>query len=125
MLVELYETNNIATLQLVKSLLKINDIDHEIMNENTLQIGSLEAMGIQGAIVKVDANSYERAKELMIENKFMSSKAAIEEESAFVKWVNENFDFAFLKGQPFYIKLLIIVAVLLIILGAIIFLLVS
>lgn len=119
MLVEIYETNSIGQLQLVKSLLKINNIDFEVYNEQILQTGSLESMGIQGAYVKVASTDLEKAKQLMVENE-LYSYANDEEESAFVKWIDENLDFAFFKGKPPYIKMLLFVGFILFFLGMVV-----
>ncbi len=124
MVVELYETNNIGKLQLVKSLLRINEIEHEVFNEKILQTGSLEAMGIQGAIVKVDSQDYNLAKELLIENELMfpSKEEGIPES---MKWLDEKLDISFLKGKPAYVKLLVLAGCILFLLGALVFSLIA
>lgn len=119
MLKEIYETNNIGTLEIVKSLLRINEIEFQIKNEMILQTGSLEALGIQGAIVSVDQNHYSKTKELLIENGLLSDSEPIDDELISMKWLDKNFDFLFFKGQPVFIKLLLLVGIICLLIGSI------
>ena len=118
MMIQIYETNNIGKLQLVKSLLRTNDIDFEVYNEQILQTGSIESMGMQGAYVKVISEDYERAKKLMSDNELYTYIDKDSEGSPFIDWLDKNLDILFLKGKPAYLKLLTFVGFILILLGA-------
>ncbi len=119
MLIDLYETNNIGELQLAKSLLRINEIEFDVQNEYILQTGSIEAMGIQGAVLKVHKGDYQKALDLLKENKLVLEGTTQEQESPFITWLDSNVNFSFFKGRPVYIKLLLLVGLLCLIIGSI------
>jgi hypothetical protein len=121
---DVYETNNIGTLEIAKSLLRINDIEFQVKNELTLQTGSLEALGIQGAIISVDDRNFSKSKELLIENDLLIEAEEKDDQLDSMKWLDKNFNFSFLKDKPVILKLLFLVALLCLLLGGLAYVLI-
>ncbi|MEM0994027.1 MAG: hypothetical protein AAGI49_13395 [Bacteroidota bacterium] len=83
--IEIYESFNIAELQLIKHALKNEGIDFKVQNETLLQLGNVEAMGYRGAGIKVDVLHATRARQILSQSGFSASKATEEETFLFIQ----------------------------------------
>lgn len=64
--IEIYQTLDVAELQIIKSALQHNNIDFTIYDENTLYSSNVYGMGLSGARIMIDKNKHAEAIELLI-----------------------------------------------------------
>ncbi|MEM9887255.1 MAG: hypothetical protein AAF849_15285 [Bacteroidota bacterium] len=83
--IEIYESFNIAELQLIKHALEKEQIDFKVQNETLLQLGNVEAMGFRGAGVKVEVLDAGKAKQVLIDLGFNTNASDAEEEFELMK----------------------------------------
>ncbi len=88
--IRLYETTDLAELEMIKSTLRREEIDYKVLFEHTLLAGSLAAMGNHGAIFEVRDVDQARALELLRSLDVIVDMSALEEPSDFVRWVDDT-----------------------------------
>ncbi len=65
--IEIYQTLDIAELEIIKSTLNHHEIEFTVYDENTLYSSNVYAMGLSGARIMVDKNMHTEAMGILID----------------------------------------------------------
>jgi len=78
--IDIYESFNVAELQLIKHALASGDIEFKVFNEILLQAGNAEAMGYSGARIQVHILQVADANRILRELGFKGDASTKEED---------------------------------------------
>lgn len=83
--IDIYESFNVAELQLIKHALASEDIEFKVFNETLLQAANAEAMGYSGARIQVHIMQVAEANRILREHGFKSASGQEEEQFLFMQ----------------------------------------
>ncbi|MEM6700689.1 MAG: DUF2007 domain-containing protein [Bacteroidota bacterium] len=83
--IDIYESFNVAELQLIKHALKSENIEFKVFNETLLQAANAEAMGYSGARIQVHVMQVAEANRILREHGFKGTSSEGEEQFVFMR----------------------------------------
>ena len=87
--IDIYESFNVAELQLIKHALTNENIEFKVFNETLLQAGNAEAMGYSGARIQVHIMQVAEANRILREHGFKSASSQEDEQFGFMRQFTE------------------------------------
>lgn len=109
---ELYDTNDLTSLEIAKSALSLAGFDFHVDGEKSLYTGNVELMGGSGATVWVAEEDYIEARRVLLENELITQIKPPDAEFSSVVAARKWFDERFLFGYSFRTKVLSVVILL-------------
>lgn len=83
--IDIYESFNVAELQLIKHALSNEDIEFKVFNEILLQAGNAEAMGYSGARIQVHIMQVAEANRILREHGFKGKPSQGDDQFGFMR----------------------------------------
>ncbi|MEL6944257.1 MAG: hypothetical protein AAFO82_16470 [Bacteroidota bacterium] len=90
--IDIYESFNVAELQLIKHALANEEVEFKVLNEILLQAGNAEAMGYNGARVQVHIMQVAEANRILRELGFKEASSQEEDQFLFMRQFTELTD---------------------------------
>ncbi|MEM8526967.1 MAG: DUF2007 domain-containing protein [Bacteroidota bacterium] len=90
--IDIYESFNVAELQLIKHALENENIEFKVFNEILLQTGNAEAMGYSGARIQVHIMQVADANQILRELGFKNTSSQEDDQFGFMLQFTELTD---------------------------------